>query len=88
MTAPLAACASLAARSREELAALPYLHPGRVDLIAAGALIWGTIVERVRAAAGAQTPVFPVKSGIARSAGRGYDFKIINRRVVPPNRKE
>ena len=32
---------------RESRAALPYMHPGRVDVIGAGALIWRTIVDRV-----------------------------------------
>ena len=41
-----AACASLLAMSREERAALPFMHPGRVDVIGAGALLWGRIVER------------------------------------------
>ena len=36
-------------RTRAERAALPYLHPGRVDVIGAGALIWARIVERVSA---------------------------------------
>ena len=34
---------------REELAALPYMHPGRVDVIAAGALV----LSRVMIATGA-----------------------------------
>jgi exopolyphosphatase/guanosine-5'-triphosphate,3'-diphosphate pyrophosphatase len=41
-----AACASLLAMSRAERAALPFMHPGRVDVIGAGALLWGRIVER------------------------------------------
>lgn len=32
---------------RAERAALPYMHPGRVDVIGAGALIWSSILERV-----------------------------------------
>ncbi|WP_104117900.1 Ppx/GppA phosphatase family protein [Arthrobacter sp. B1805] len=34
---------------RSARAALPYMHPGRVDVIGAGALIWRAIVERVAA---------------------------------------
>ncbi|MGW9402571.1 Ppx/GppA phosphatase family protein [Arthrobacter sp. NPDC055585] len=41
------AAASLLHMSRAERAALPYMHPGRVDVIGAGALIWQTIVDRV-----------------------------------------
>ncbi|MCW4386182.1 Ppx/GppA family phosphatase [Salinibacterium sp. SYSU T00001] len=46
----LAACDSLASMPREQRAALPYLHPGRVDVIAAGAVIWSTVLERAVAA--------------------------------------
>lgn len=45
----LAACAALTSLPRAELAALPFMHPGRVDVIAGGALVWATVVERVRA---------------------------------------
>ncbi|MGW9550916.1 DUF501 domain-containing protein [Citricoccus zhacaiensis] len=37
----------LLAATREERAALPYMHPGRVDVIGAGALIWSMILRRV-----------------------------------------
>ena len=43
----LAATDDLLHRTRAERAALPYLHPGRVDVIGAGALVWARIVERV-----------------------------------------
>lgn len=43
----LAGCASLAAMPRADRAALGFMHPGRVDVIAAGSLIWGRIVELV-----------------------------------------
>jgi exopolyphosphatase/guanosine-5'-triphosphate,3'-diphosphate pyrophosphatase len=33
--------------SHAERAELPFMHPGRVDVIGAGALVWGRIVERV-----------------------------------------
>ncbi len=32
--------------SRAERAALPYIHPGRVDVIGAGGLVWRRIVAR------------------------------------------
>lgn len=32
---------------RSERMALPYMHPGRVDVIAAGAVIWSTILQWV-----------------------------------------
>lgn len=49
-----AACARLITAPREERAAMAFMHPGRVDVIAAGALIWQRIVARVVAATAAQ----------------------------------
>lgn len=45
----LRACASLLHMTRAERAALPFMHPGRVDVIGAGALIWHQVVQRVAA---------------------------------------
>ena len=42
-----AACAELLAMTRAERATQGYLHPGRVDVIGAGALVWSRIIERV-----------------------------------------
>ena len=44
------ACDELLASSRAERAALGFMHPGRVDVIGAGALVWKTVMQRVRAA--------------------------------------
>ena len=44
----LAACDSLVRMARDERAALGFMHPGRVDVIAAGALVWSEVVARVR----------------------------------------
>jgi exopolyphosphatase / guanosine-5'-triphosphate,3'-diphosphate pyrophosphatase len=44
------AATSLLEMSREERARLPYMHPGRVDVIGAGALVWRRILERLREA--------------------------------------
>jgi exopolyphosphatase/guanosine-5'-triphosphate,3'-diphosphate pyrophosphatase len=33
--------------SREERIDLPYMHPGRADVIGAGALVWRRILERM-----------------------------------------
>ncbi len=41
------ACTSLLTMTRSERAALPYMHPGRVDVIGAGALIWQTIIDEL-----------------------------------------
>jgi exopolyphosphatase / guanosine-5'-triphosphate,3'-diphosphate pyrophosphatase len=46
------ACASLVSMTRAERAALPYMHEGRVDVIGAGALVWGRIIERMVREAG------------------------------------
>ncbi|MEO7058101.1 MAG: exopolyphosphatase [Lapillicoccus sp.] len=43
------ACRDLVAMSRAERAALPFMHPGRVDVIGAGALIWEQVLARVDA---------------------------------------
>ena len=52
--AVLAACEDLLHRSHDERAALGFMHPGRVDVIGAGALVWHDVVTRVRdAVAGA-----------------------------------
>lgn len=48
----LAGCARVLAMSREQRAALPSLHPGRVDVIGAGALVWSRVVTRVADTAG------------------------------------
>jgi exopolyphosphatase / guanosine-5'-triphosphate,3'-diphosphate pyrophosphatase len=43
----LAACQSLLHLTREERAALGFMHPGRVDVIGAGALVWHQVVQRL-----------------------------------------
>ena len=70
------ACARLLAATREERAAMPFMHPGRVDVIGAGALVWREVMERVRAdvtAAGGEldtvvTSEHDILDGIAFSA--------------------
>ncbi|CAI3794600.1 Ppx/GppA phosphatase family protein [Pseudarthrobacter sp. MM222] len=41
------ACTELLEMTRAERAALPYMHPGRVDVIGAGGLVWRRVLERV-----------------------------------------
>lgn len=57
----VAACDDLLTRDRDARAALGFMHPGRVDVIGAGALVWRAVVQRVRAeveaAGGALTAV-------------------------------
>ena len=72
----LAACESLIHMPREERAGLGFMHPGRVDVIAAGSLVWAEVVARVRdevaAAGGVLTHVLTsehdILDGIALSA--------------------
>ncbi len=51
----LAACDQLLRMPRAQRAELPWMHPGRVDVIGAGALIWRQVVARVAAASGLAT---------------------------------
>ncbi|UFU07427.1 Ppx/GppA phosphatase family protein [Ruania halotolerans] len=44
-----AACAELLAMPRTQRAGLGFMHPGRVDVIGAGALIWSEVLARVAA---------------------------------------
>jgi exopolyphosphatase/guanosine-5'-triphosphate,3'-diphosphate pyrophosphatase len=72
----LAACRDLLERTREERAVLPFMHPGRVDVIGAGALVWSDVITRVRADVGAAggrlthvvTSEHDILDGIALSA--------------------
>jgi exopolyphosphatase/guanosine-5'-triphosphate,3'-diphosphate pyrophosphatase len=41
------ACTGLLEMTRAERAALPYMHPGRVDVIGAGGLVWRRVLERL-----------------------------------------
>jgi exopolyphosphatase/guanosine-5'-triphosphate,3'-diphosphate pyrophosphatase len=34
--------------TRSQRAALPFMHPGRVDVIGAGGLVWSTIIQRLQ----------------------------------------
>ncbi|MEO7121852.1 MAG: Ppx/GppA phosphatase family protein [Lacisediminihabitans sp.] len=43
----LRSCDALSRMPRPERAALPYMDPGRVDVIASGAVIWSTILKRI-----------------------------------------
>jgi exopolyphosphatase/guanosine-5'-triphosphate,3'-diphosphate pyrophosphatase len=43
----VAACDSLVHLPRAERAALGFMHPGRVDVIGAGALVWREVVQRL-----------------------------------------
>jgi len=45
--AVLASCRDLLHRTRPERAALGFMHPGRVDVIGAGALVWHQVVRRL-----------------------------------------
>ncbi len=54
-------CADLLGMPRAQRARLPYMHPGRVDVIGAGALVWTAVLDRidrrVRAGGGVLGPI-------------------------------
>ncbi|MFK0009751.1 exopolyphosphatase [Paenarthrobacter sp. NPDC090520] len=66
------AATNLLEMSRSERAALPYMHPGRVDVIGAGALVWRRILWRLGQASdgriqGATSSEHDILDGIALS---------------------
>lgn len=67
----LASCEALLGAKRQERAAMGFMHPGRVDVIGAGALIWAEIIEYVQRAGGSlstvRTSEHDVLDGIALS---------------------
>ncbi len=70
----LATCAEVLAMTREERSAIPSMHPGRVDVIGAGALVWSRIVRRVAAGSAitdAVTSEHDILDGIALSLNGG-----------------
>ena len=70
--ATLRAAAEIISADREARRAMPYMHPGRVDVIGAGALIWHELVNRVAEVNGPDLPVVTsekdILDGIAFSA--------------------
>lgn len=68
-----AECAAMLHATRAERATHGFMHPGRIDVIGAGALIWDRIVTRVRQRAphigGATTSEHDILDGIALSIG-------------------
>ena len=68
------ASAELLAMSRAERAALPFMHPGRVDVIGAGALVWRQLLGAVLAdspSAQVVTSEHDILDGIALSVAGG-----------------
>jgi exopolyphosphatase/guanosine-5'-triphosphate,3'-diphosphate pyrophosphatase len=71
--AVLAAADDLLSMTRAQRAALPYMHPGRVDVIGAGALVWRRVVQRVAERSGLTevvTSEHDILDGIALSQAR------------------
>lgn len=69
-----AAATDLLGMVRSGRAALPYMHPGRVDVIGAGGLVWRRILERVNGLSGgritsATASEHDILDGIALSIG-------------------
>ena len=50
------ACTELLEMTRAERAALPYMHPGRVDVIGAGGLVWRRVLQRLAEVTAAGSP--------------------------------
>lgn len=72
----LEACQSLLHQSREQRAALGFMHAGRVDVIGAGALIWHEVVSRL-ASLGVESVItseHDILDGIALSAAGLQDI--------------
>ncbi|MGJ7442307.1 Ppx/GppA phosphatase family protein [Aquipuribacter sp. MA13-6] len=70
----LAACDRLLHATRAERAARGFMHPGRVDVIGAGALVWREVLERVALRSGITTvrvSEHDILDGIAWSVARG-----------------
>ncbi|GAB3258258.1 Ppx/GppA phosphatase family protein [Arthrobacter pigmenti] len=70
-----AAAADLLRMPREGRAELPYMHPGRVDVIGSGALIWERILRRLAELTGGRVSTaiaseHDILDGIALSAAR------------------
>lgn len=68
-----AASADLLAMRHDERAALGFMHPGRVDVIGAGGLVWDRVVARVAAASlviAVVTSEHDILDGIALSVAR------------------
>ena len=71
-----AACDWLINAPREERSAEGYMHPGRVDVIAGGALVWQEVVRRLAAESGLSevlTSEHDILDGIALWAGGQID---------------
>ncbi len=67
-----AAASDLLHSTRDQRQVLPYMHPGRVDVIGAGSLIWKCVIERVAAVTGGRvatviTSEHDILDGIALS---------------------
>lgn len=45
----LASCRALLSATRSRREVMPFMHPGRVDVIGGGALVWSDVVSRIRA---------------------------------------
>ena len=69
----ITACDDLLHMSRAERARLGFMHPGRVDVIGAGALVWRQVVARARGVGGVRdvvTSEHDILDGIALSRAR------------------
>lgn len=77
-------CAALLTASREERAAMPFMHPGRVDVIGAGALVWREVMERVRAEVAAHDGVLETTVTSEHDILDGIAFSAAERLQLSP----
>ncbi len=85
----LDACEWFLASRHAERAALGFIHPGRIDVITAGALVWGEVVRRVeermaaagRMLAGITTSEHDILDGLALWAAREPQAPVTGRRA-------
>ncbi len=77
----LAVCDDLLRMTHAERARLGFMHPGRVDVIGAGALVWSLVVRRVANAAGLTTVTtseHDILDGIALALAAGSENSAVS----------
>lgn len=79
----LAACESLSGMTLAERAALPYMHPGRVEVMAAGAVIWSTVLQRIAEATAAAGHALEFVSASEHDILDGVALSLAQRAVSP-----
>ena len=77
-----AAARDLTLRTRTQRGELPFMHPGRVDVIGAGALLWHRIIERVeRLEEERKALADDIKDIFAEAKSAGFDVKVVRQLI-------